>query len=276
MVENNLLYLKLGGSLITDKRTEESVRTDVLQRIAGEIAAARKANPLLSLVLGHGSGSFGHHAASKYGTRAGVKDATGWYGFGVTGDAAARLNRLVVAALLAEGVPVWSIQPGAILHCRDGIIAGGSQVVIQRAHDRSLVPVIYGDVVLDETRGGAIASTEEIFAWLAQALPPRRIVLAGEVDGVYTADPLRFAHAEQVRTIAPGDLEAIEAGITGSHGVDVTGGMFAKVRQSLELAQAHDRLEIVICSGLIEGNVYRALVESASPPGTVVRGAAID
>lgn len=271
MTENRLVYLKLGGSLITDKRAEESVRTEVLQRIAREIAAARTDHPALSLVLGHGSGSFGHVSARRYGTRSGVADAQGWYGFGVTGDAAARLNRAVVAALLVEGVPVWSIQPGAILHCRDGAIADGSQVVVQQALDRGLVPVLYGDVVLDAVRGGTIASTEEIFTWLAQTLSPRRMVLAGEVDGVYTADPLRFAQAEHLRTITPADMRSIEAGITGSHGVDVTGGMLAKVRQCLELVQTHNRLEIVICSGLEAGSIYRALVDDAMLPGTVVR-----
>jgi isopentenyl phosphate kinase len=271
MMEETTLYLKLGGSLITDKRAEESIRADVLQRMAGEIAAARRAKPSLSLVLGHGSGSFGHVSARKYGTRAGVADAAGWYGFGVTGDAAARLNRAVVATLLSEGVPVWSIQPGAILRCRDGVIADGSQSIVREALDRGIVPVLYGDVVLDTVRGGTIASTEEIFAWLARALPPRRIVLAGEVDGVFTADPLRHADARHVPLITPADMAALGAGLAGSHGVDVTGGMLAKVRQCVELVQEHDRLEIVICSGLVEGNLYQALVTDGSPPGTVVR-----
>ena len=46
------------------------------------------------------------------------------------------------------------------------------------------VPVVFGDVALDEVRGGTIISTEEIFAWLAVRLRPQRVILAGEVAGV--------------------------------------------------------------------------------------------
>lgn len=268
---NDVVYVKLGGSLITDKRAHEHVRGDVLTRLAREIAAARAENPALRLVLGHGSGSFGHVAASKYGTRAGVQNGEGWFGYAVTGDAAARLNRAVTGALLAAEVPAWSVQPGAILRCRDGEIESGDGAVVVDALARGLVPVVYGDVVLDEVRGGTIASTEEIFDWLTGFLPPRRIILTGEVDGIYTADPLRSPHAEQIRVVTPDDLAAIESGLTGSHGVDVTGGMLAKVRQCVELVRRHPRLEINICSGLEADNLLRALRGDREMPGTLIR-----
>ena len=57
---SDLIFLKLGGSLLTDKTGTEALRADTLQRLAAEIAAARAADPQLRLVLGHGSGSFGH------------------------------------------------------------------------------------------------------------------------------------------------------------------------------------------------------------------------
>ncbi|RME50190.1 MAG: uridylate kinase, partial [Caldilineae bacterium] len=184
-----LVYLKLGGSLITDKRRAETPRMDVLERLAQEIAAARQAAPDLALVLGHGSGSFGHVTARRYGTRDGVHTPEEWYGFAATADAAARLNRLVVAAFLAAGLPAWSIQPSVALRCRNGQVVQGPEATVAAALERGLLPVVYGDVALDAARGGTIASTEEIFAWLARTLPPGRVILAGEVDGVYTADP---------------------------------------------------------------------------------------
>ena len=78
-------------------------------------------------MLGHGSGSFGHVYGQRYGTRQGVRTAEEWYGYAATGDAAARLNRLVVQALLEAGVAAWSIQPGATLRCRDGVIEAGPE-----------------------------------------------------------------------------------------------------------------------------------------------------
>ena len=114
------VFLKLGGSLITDKTQVEQARKPVIRRLAREIKAAREARPDLQLVLGHGSGSFGHVAAKKHGTRAGVTDRSGWLGYAAVAAAAARLNQIVTDVLVAEGVPVVSLPPSASARCDDG------------------------------------------------------------------------------------------------------------------------------------------------------------
>ena len=58
--------LKLGGSLITDKANAKTPRRETLSRIALEIAAYRRyAGADGRLILGHGSGSFGHIPADR-------------------------------------------------------------------------------------------------------------------------------------------------------------------------------------------------------------------
>ena len=251
---NAPILLKLGGSLITDKRTPESARLAVIEQLAAELAAVRQQQPNLRLVIGHGSGSFGHLYGRRYGTRAGVTSAEGWLGYALTGDAAARLNRIVTGALLAAAIPAWSIQPGALIRCVDGRIDRG--------------PVVFGDVALDDGRGGTIASTEEIFAWLLPQLGPRRVVLAGEVDGIYSADPLVDPAATRISAITPTTLAAVQGGLGGSHGVDVTGGMVAKVAESMAMVNAVPGLEVIICSGLVPGNLSRALSATGTGVGT--------
>jgi isopentenyl phosphate kinase len=266
------VYVKLGGSLITDKRRAETPRPDVLARLASEIQAARTARPELRLVLGHGSGSFGHVAAARHGTRQGAATPEQWYGFAEVADAAARLNRTVMAALLAAGIPAWSIQPGVALRCDDGRILAGPEATVAAALAKGLLPVVFGDVALDARRGATIASTEEIFAWLGAALPPARIILAGEVAGVYTGDPAALAggglDAVILADLTPGMLGAVRPGLGGSHGVDVTGGMAAKVAQVMRWIAAWPDLEVLICSGLTPGNLYRALATPEQAVGT--------
>jgi len=97
-------------------------------------------------------------------------------------------------------------------------------------------------------------------------LPPARIVLAGEVDGIFTADPLLDPTAQPIPAITPDTVSAIAAGLGRSHGVDVTGGMYAKVMQSLAMVQRHPALQIVVCSGLKAGHVQAAL--TGAPVGT--------
>ena len=60
-----MMILKLGGSLLTDKRKERSLREEDLKRIGKEIAEGAQAIKG-GLVIVHGGGSFGHPLASKY------------------------------------------------------------------------------------------------------------------------------------------------------------------------------------------------------------------
>ena len=64
MSESTVILIKLGGSLITDKAGHEVVRSGVLARLAVELRQVAEACPS-GLVLGHGSGSFGHSPTSK-------------------------------------------------------------------------------------------------------------------------------------------------------------------------------------------------------------------
>jgi len=257
-----MLFLKLGGSLITDKTKENTPRIEVLTRLAREIRTALDtlATPLL---IGHGSGSFGHTAARKYGTRQGVRTAQDWRGMAEVSVAAARLNRLVADALHEAGVPVISVLPSASVVCQDGLIQHMDLTLIQAALAHGLVPLVMGDVALDTVRGGTIVSTEEVFAYLMRHTPAQRILLAGETEGVY-AHYAPDAPGPIVAHITPDDWAALQSGVGGSRGADVTGGMAGKVRDMLGLVQHHPHMQVQIFSGLKPGTLGEVLGGSAA------------
>lgn len=255
-----MIFLKLGGSLITDKTHENSVRWEVLKRLAREIAQALDDPTVQSkipVLIGHGSGSFGHAAAKKYGTRNGVHDAAGWRGFADVSVAALRLNRIVADALHEAGVPVISVPPSASVLCAEGVIQHMNIDLIKACLAGGVVPLVMGDVAIDTVRGGTIVSTEEVFAYLAQHFPVQRVLLAGETEGVYK----NFDQHDSpiIQNITPTRWETIRTGVGASRGADVTGGMASKVRDMLALVQAQPTLSIQIFSGLVEGNVARAI-----------------
>ncbi|MCA9954897.1 MAG: hypothetical protein KC434_09275 [Anaerolineales bacterium] len=258
------IFLKLGGSLITDKTQVETVRTDVLARLADEIVEARRESPALRLVLGHGSGSFGHVAAAKRGTRQGVTDAEDWRAFAEVSDAAARLNRQVLAALLAADVTAVSLSPSASVGCVDGRIQSIASHTVQAALAAGIVPVVYGDVAFDSVRGGTIVSTEEVMISLAGEIRPSWLLLAGETTGVYDQA------GQVIPAISRANYAEIEAALGGSRGTDVTGGMVSKVQSMLALVDQFPQLSIRIFSGLEPGKLMRILLNPGEKEGTLL------
>ncbi len=258
-----LTFLKLGGSLITDKHRPRAARVEVLARLMAEVAEARAARPALRLVLGHGSGSFGHVEGTKYGTRQGVRTPAQWRGLAEVQYAAGLLNRLVVDAAWAAGVPVLNLPPSASAHCRDGLLIGLATEPVRAALDQGLVPLVFGDVALDEVRGGTIVSTEDVFGWLAAALKPELVLLAGLEPGVLT----QFPDGNVLAHIGP---EAKLTAAVGAQGYDVTGGMASKVAQMQALVRSVPGLEVRIFSGATPGLVREALL-GAAQPGTVIK-----
>lgn len=261
---SELVFLKLGGSLLTDKTAVEALRADVLARLAQEIAAARAVNPELQLVLGHGSGSFGHVAGAKYGTRLGVAGAAQWLGFAEVSDAAARLDRHVIAALLERDIPAIGLPPSASAIVTDGVITSLSVTPIIAALEAGLVPVVFGDVAFDTVRGGTIVSTEEVMDYLTVELGPRNLLLAGETPGVLDLQGNVIPHLN--RTNLPEYLPALG----GSRGTDVTGGMAAKVLAMIELAESLPGLSIRVFSGLEPGLLSHLLASPSLPIGTLI------
>lgn len=258
-----LTFLKLGGSLITDKTHPHTPRLGVLARLAEEIAAARRTQPGFRLLLGHGSGSFGHVPAKKYDTRQGVHTPQEWLGFVEVWREAAALNHLVMDALSAAEVPALSFPPSASLLAAAGQVACWDLAPLLAALEAGLLPVVYGDVVFDRALGGTIFSTEDLFTHLVRVLHPRRVLLAGLEAGVFADYP---ACTHLIPEITPAAYAQLAAGLSGSPATDVTGGMASKVAQALDWAQAVPDLEVRIFSAEAPGSLLAALL--GEPLGT--------
>ena len=265
-----LVFLKLGGSLITDKTQPYTPRLEAIEDLAFQINMALQTQPDLRLVVGHGAGSFGHVPAREYHTRDGLppkatplahreRDETEenyWKGFAEVWYQASALNRFVMKALHNAEVRTMSLSPMSSVIASDGQVLVWETTPLRMALSAGIVPVIHGDVVFDEVRGGTILSTEDLFAHLARALHPDRILLAGLEAAVWEDFPAR---TKKINKITPATFEEIRAGVGKATGADVTGGMESKVKQMLGLVQENPGLTVQIFSGNEAGNLVRAL-----------------
>lgn len=256
-----MILLKLGGSLITDKSKPLTADYDVIKRLAREIAEARREIPELDLVLGHGSGSFGHSVAARYGTHQGARTEPQWQGFIEVWSAAQALNHILLDALHDAGVPALTFSPSASAICRDGELLDLAVEPLRRALEAQLVPVVHGDVAFDQQRGATILSTEHIFILLAQHLNPSRALLAGMEVGVFEDHPRQ---EQPLQLISERDLDRIAW--ESIKGADVTGGMEDKVRKALALSRTSPGTEVRIFSSLEPGSLTAALL--GAKPGT--------
>jgi isopentenyl phosphate kinase len=266
MESRELIFLKLGGSLITDKTQPLTAHPAVIQRIAHEIKQALEEDPNLRLLIGHGSGSFGHAIADQFQTQEGGRDPTYWQGFSKVWRAARELNQLVVESFQQEGLPLIAFPPSASVIAENKELASWDTRPIEFALSQGLIPLVQGDVIFDTKIGGTIFSTEKCFEYLAKTLSPRRILLAGLDKGVYKD----ISNQNEIyKQITPENFEDIHSSLFGSNAVDVTGGMIAKVKLMLALVQDHPSMKVQIFSGSEPGNIKKAL--KGEVLGTLIR-----
>ncbi len=284
-MKKELVLVKLGGGVITDKKIRYGLKEKRLVRLAQELGEAwMELKTEGRLIVGNGAGSFAHFSAKKYGTKNGFNNEREAVGAGWVHWDAVKLNQIVVESLLRERVPAFSLSPASMMvqivptgpessrfpgGVRDDKSALGSvadlsswvwvgEESLRVGIEKGLVPVVYGDVILDEKQGSTIFSTEKVFAtilqqmsWLRDQFGRVRVIQVGLEKGV-------MRNGEVIGVISRDNWEEVKNYLEGSEGVDVTGGMWHKVEMSLELVDLG--VETWIVSGLEKGRVKRAIL----------------
>lgn len=251
----NLILVKLGGSVITDKKREFSVREDNILRLAREVKKALKTCNC-KIIIGHGAGSFAHVPAHKYKTKEGLIAKDSLYGMAVTEDAAKKLNMILVKDFLSISLPVFSFSPASFLISDAKVYSKSYIDPIKKALQIGVIPVVYGDVIIDKKIGCTIFSTEKILSILATELQSDykiRIIYVTDTDGVYDKK------GKTIPEISGKNFDALKSSIVGASGVDVTGGMLHKVEEALTLVKKH-KIETMIINGGKTGNLTSALL----------------
>lgn len=215
------VLLKLGGSVITEKDTPETVDTEALSQAADAISAANH-----DMVLVHGGGSFGHHHAAEYGvtTTDGTDNAEG---VNAIHNAMTRLSQRVVSALTERGVPAVPVRPLSVAtRDSDGELTLPTQQ-IQTLLSEGFVPVTHGDMVAHAGAGSTVLSGDELVVELAPEIGATRVGVCSTVPGVLDD------HGAVIDRIE--SLGAVRSVLGGSDATDVSGGMAGKVTSLLGL-----------------------------------------
>ena len=252
---NQLIILKLGGSLITRKdRDEAEVNEEALKRISKEISQTLKQKQI-KLIIVHGAGPFGHVPAKKYELSGGFKTADQSKGIAVTRASMEKLNGKVVKFLMDAGVNAVAFQSSAAGVLEDGRLASFNVEAVRGLLRMNLVPVGYGDVLVDLKKGCSILSGDQLVPYLAGKLSASRVVIATDYNGIFDGDP-KDKKSKKIDVITWENISMLDGRRTS--GTDVTGGIKRKVTELLNLA--NEGIECEIISGNEKDYVKRALL----------------
>lgn len=260
-----LLLLKIGGGVITDKSVHYGLREDVLARLAQEIGEAQAELQDTKMIIGNGAGSFAHFSAHKYRTTEGFVDEASRVGLGWVRHDAVKLNQIVLEQLLLANVPVFSFSPSSMMSIRNGKTKNIFMESMVDAMGKDIVPLVYGDPVIDDTKGCDIYSTEKVFDELAKYFAKHysvRVIHISSEEGVY-----KNGQASVFEEISSKNFDEVKKHLGGSNGVDVSGGMLHKVEECLELAKMG--IESQVLSGMVSGRVRDAIL-GKKVKGTII------
>jgi len=260
----NLIILKIGGSVITDKFSKKPKGNfKNLKRISKEIARVYNSQKM-SLILIHGAGSFGHLIVEKTGINKGIKNKKQLKAFAETQRLQNELNSIVTKYLINQNLPAIPCQASQSAIMKSGKLVKMDISAIKDLLKIGMIPVLYGVPAYDVNQKCSILSGDQIISYLARKLKAKKMIHGTNVNGIFTDDPNLNPKAKLIPVIDSKNIRKILKVLKGSVATDVTGGMLGKISEVLKT-----KIEVQIVNAQIPGNILKAL--KGKKVGTIIR-----
>jgi len=244
----------LGGSLLTDKNQPFSIREDVVKSAVQQIIDANE-----KLILIHGGGSFGHPLAKKYriseGVNASIPDQI--LGLTETHQSMNKFNSYLIKLFLAKKYPTLSIQASSIFIKDSENISTHSINVIETALDLNILPILYGDIILDKQGSFSIISGDQIIFQLCENLTKYRVskvIFTMETDGIFVNDTEKKTKLATELSLT--ELDFLDLADLGQK-IDVTGGIRGKINSIKRICKYNVPVQLI--NGLKDRYIYKSL-----------------
>jgi isopentenyl phosphate kinase len=251
-MEKEIIIIKLGGSIITDKNSAYTANLTAIRNLARQIQVSGK-----KVVIVHGQGSFAHTSASEYGGKKGYQNR---WGIAKVARDAMEMNRIVMDQLLEAQLPAISFRPNSLFMANEGELEAQNIEPVKEALRQGLIPVLYGDVIMDNKFMTTIFSGEKSIKLLVDFLSPefkiKYIVQVGSTNGVLDK------RGETIPKITVGTYEMVKKDISVSENTDVTGGMLHKVEESILISEQN--ISTYIINGTAKNELINILKDKPS------------
>ena len=255
-----MILIKLGGSVITDKSEYKKFNREQTTRLCAEMAASGR-----GLIMVHGAGSYGHVLAKQYQLQQGLQDFRQVPAAAQVQHDVRELSLQVTEEMIKVGIPAVSVPPGSCFVMDNGRLLVKDPESIKALAHIGIMPVLFGDVVADRSKGFGICSGDQAMEALARIFRPDKVIFVSDVDGLYTADPKKDPNAKLIPEVSGDMLDKLDSELTVA---DVTGGIRGKVEEMLNIC-GNDG-ECILVNGTVPGRLL-ALLKDEDVPCTKVR-----
>lgn len=227
-MQSKLLIIKLGGAVITHKDSPiPKARIDVIQKLSKQIRALVDLD--YKIILVHGAGSFAHGIVKKYDLHHGMKTSEQEKAFKLAQESMLKLNKVVTDALTKVGLSSISLPPHTFITQESGKLKEFDPNLVSIHLKNKIIPVLFGDMVLDDSWGCSVLSGDTIVCYLGSKLKPEKVIFLSDVDGVFDSDPRKNPNAKLIPEINNANIDQVLKNLTPTGRDDVTGEMEGKI-----------------------------------------------
>jgi isopentenyl phosphate kinase len=255
--QGRVYVIKLGGSVITDKRVPFSLNIKVLRSLAEQISELlARGVSIKGIVIG--GGSYGHYVASVYKNY----DSPAGEALSTISNVMLELALAVSDILQGSGINVVVFPPHAFCkpsklrpNCDWRLLFGAISV--------GVIPLVYGDVYPCE-KGWCIVSGDELSIEMACSLSADYVVYVTDVDGLLDSEGnvVTRTSLKELRSRVY-EKKSVDSGL-----YDVTGGIERKIR-AIEVNYCEKLKGIWVVNGLRKDVLLR-LVSRDGVIGTFI------
>ena len=247
----DIVILKFGGSVITDKKSEiPKAKHKALDRICNILKDKER-----NMIIVHGAGSYGHPIAKRYALAEGLDGSQEQKkAIKETRKQVHELNQLLCGRLQESGIKTKSVIPSQSMKTR------GSREIenfpiseFDKSLKEGIIPITFGDVTEDLIQGINILSGDVIMMELARIYEPRLTVFVMDYPGVMNGKP-EDQKSEIIPLVDSETRESIKKYYGEERITDVTGGLVGKLECAARIAEHSqcwitnlDHLEDCIC-----------------------------
>jgi len=173
-----MLLIKLGGSIITNKKKPLSAKRKTIDSI---VSSFRKINE--DFVVVHGGGSYGHYWSVKYNMHTKPKKYD-IKGVSIVKNSMIELNKIILDSFLKNKLNPYCIPPTDFVMGNKPI--NKKILEIKKIANSGFIPITYGDALWFGNKKSYILSGDKIMSLLARVLKPRLSIFVLNEDGLYS------------------------------------------------------------------------------------------